>query len=44
MDVRIDVREFLGRRRFLESILYGVVGAALTTIVLSFAYVLGQPQ
>jgi len=33
-----------GSRRFLELFFTGVVGAALTTIVLSFAHVLGNPN
>jgi len=33
-----------GMRRFLELFFTGVVGAAITTIVLSFAHVLGDPN
>lgn len=33
-----------GTRRFLELYSFGVVGAALTTIVLSFAHALGRPD
>ena len=33
-----------GARRFLELFFTGVVGAAITTIVLSFAHVLGNPN
>lgn len=33
-----------GTRRFLELFSFGVVGAALTTIVLSFAHALGRPD
>src|SRR6266851_5489676 len=32
-----------GTRRFLELYSFGVIGAALTTIVLSFAHALGRP-